>query len=191
MKRLAAALSLALFMLGCVAQLSREAKQVRAMTDLDMPSCHNIKTVWSEPWNDVFSYRTPDADFEDAFNEALNAVAAVGGNAYRISGGSGLGYMVLEAWHCDWEGDASPILARSTSEPKEIYSIDRPKCSFVTTLTEASNWGITEKRNTSSAKRDVIKQVQNAGGDSYFIVDSFWNSGAGTAFIIVEAWRCK
>jgi len=180
-----------LVLMGCVAQLTHEASQIRAMTDLDKPSCYRISSVASEPWNDLFSYRSPDADFEDAFNEALNAVASVGGNAYTVTGGSGVGYMVLEAWHCDWESVEGAVFPRSASEPNEIDATHRLSCRFITTVAEASNWGITEKRNTRNARRDALKRVQDSGGDSYFVVDSFWGSGSGTAFIIVEAWRCK
>jgi hypothetical protein len=188
-KSAALALPLALILLACATQQTFEGSRVRAMAEVDKPHCRYIEDVASEVWVDLFAYRIPDAEFDDALNEALNAVASVGGNAYTINAGSNCVHLMLQAWQCGWQGMPSVSAAKRTSNLQEISATDRQQCEFIRTVAEASNWGFTKGRNSRNARTDALAKVQELGGNSYFLVKDF--PYGGTACIILEAYRCS
>jgi len=187
-KILAAAVIFTFGLLGCATQLSYEGSQVRAMTEADEPNCKFISEVEaSGNWfaNDLY---TIDVIVDDAFNDALNTVASVGGDAYGIVSSYAAAGYVMQAWNCGWGVNQIANLPRSATLPQQISAGERQKCDFIKTIAEGSNWGFTKKRNLRNAKNDAIKLVQEVGGDSYYVVQEILGS---IVVVIVEAWRCN
>lgn len=186
----AVAFSFSFCLLSCATptQLSKEANQVRFMTKLDEPNCEFISQV--ETWGDWFKqeFGSIDGVVDDGFNVALNAVASVGGDAYRIVGTARHKGYLMEAWRCGWGNSQRPAFVSSATPPRQIFSAERQECRFIKTVTEGSNWGFTKKRNLENAKNDAIGLVQEAGGDAYYVVKETLGS---IVVVIVEAWRCN
>jgi hypothetical protein len=187
-KFLAATVIFTIGLLGCATQLSNEGSQVRAITGADKPNCKFISEVEASGHWSGNEFFTIDETVDDAFNDALNTVALVGGDAYAIISGSHATKYVMQAWECGWGVSQSTNLAKGASPPRQIFADERQKCDFIKTIAEGSNWGFTKKRNLRNAKNDAIKLVQEVGGDSYYIVQEILGS---IVVVIVEAWRCN
>jgi len=181
MKSLFFALISAVCMLGCATQLSIEANQVRAMTEVDKPNCTYISDV--EARGHDF-----DLSLDDAFYRGLNHVASVGGDSYVIRTYYP-GHYWMQAWDCGWANSYIPKLGEKAVPPTRILAQDRQECTFIKSITESSNWGITRKRNLKNATKDAINRVQQAGGDSYYLVKEIM--GPSTVVVVIEAWLCN
>lgn len=188
MKTFVLTVAITVGLLGCVTQLSNEASQVRTMTAVDKPSCKYVSDV--EAWGRTFTqeFGSIDTSVDDSFNDALNAVASVGGDAYVIIGTNKTRAYFMQAWNCGWDNNQSADLAISATPPKQISAAERQRCRFIKTIAEGSNWGISKKRNLRNAKEGAIKLVQEVGGDSYYVVEERLGS---IVIVIIEAWRCN
>ena len=133
---------------------------------------------------------TPGGAFEAGVSAAFNAVAAAGGDAYAIVRHNPEATVYeMEAWRCGWNTGKKTITYDRASQLREISDSERRQCIFIKTVLEGSNWGVTQKRNLKGAKKDVLKHVQDAGGDSYYIANEISNKYI--VALIVEAWRCN
>lgn len=189
MRLIAIALLFAMSVVGCVTHQTQEGSRVRVMTDFDIPRCDFIAKVSAGGhWYIPVPY-TPDADIDDSFNDLLNEVASVGGDAYLLRNPEGYSYNA-EAWNCEWKNSFIRELTKPEAEPQEIFSEERTKCKFLKTFTEASYWGMTHKRNRGNAIADALNEVRELGGDSYFIAHTAIRQGSGMHVLIIEAYLC-
>jgi hypothetical protein len=180
-------ISLTLF--GCTgAKLKQESLQIRAMTEVDRTGCKYISSAETFGSWILSDFATPDELLKDGFNDAMNTVAAVGGDAYVIVKGRFWSFKT-EAWRCNWRKAKTTVIYQRASQLQEISSSEREQCDFIKTTTEASAWGFTGKRNYRSAKRDALEDVQALGGDSYYIV--YVLRDPGSVGFVIEAWRCN
>jgi hypothetical protein len=182
----ASAILLALCGCGTV-QITEKGEQVRALTEMDKPVCIYLSNVVSRGGDYFSSY---DWNFEAGFNAAMNAVAAAGGNAYSIVRSNETGEIYeMEVWLCEWRKSQISALRAQLSEPQEITEEQRGQCEYVKTVVDGSNWGITKSNNYKGARKEVLKLIQEAGADSFFVVHKLENRyGVG---LIVEAWNCN
>ena len=175
-------------MAGCVTHQTLKGSRVRAMTEFDIPRCKFIVNVEAGGhWYSPFPY-IPDADIEDSFNDLMNAVASVGGDAYVLRNPEGRIYHA-EAWICNWKNGRFRELTRSGIEPKEISAEKRTECNFLETFTQASYWGMTHKRNKGKMMADAINEVKEIGGDAYFLAHTVIRDG-GMHVLVAEAYLC-
>lgn len=177
-----------LILCGCgTVQITDKGAQVRALTEVNKPVCKYLSNVVSSG-GDYFS--TYDWNFEAGFNAAMNAVAAAGGNAYSIVRSNETGEIYeMEVWLCEWRKSQTSAKPAQSSELREISEEQRDQCEYLKTVVDGSNWGITKSNNYKGARKEVLKLVQAAGADSYFVVHKLENRyGVG---LIVEAWRCN
>jgi hypothetical protein len=188
--RLIVFLSISLSLLGCnPVKVTQDATKIRAITELDRPNCHYISNVAAGAPGYAQYYNTPGGGFEAGVSAAFNAVAAAGGDAYAIvSNNPEATAYEMEAWRCGWNIGKKTITYDRASQLREISDSERKQCVFIKTVLEGSNWGVTQKRNLKGAKKDALKHVQDAGGDSYYIVKKI--SNRIIVALIVEAWRC-
>ena len=184
---------ISLSLLGCVAvKLSQESSHIRAITEAEKPNCKYISNVatWDGWFVGLLGDWTYDQAFENGFKAAMNEVASKGGDAYAIVRSDVAGQVYeIEVWRCGWRNGPSADKYQEASQLQEISSNERMQCDFIKSIAEGSNWGVTKSRNFKGAKKDVLNHVQEAGGDSYYIVRELKNKyGVG---LIVEAWRCN
>jgi hypothetical protein len=189
--KLIVSISISLSLLGCnPVKLTKDGTNVRAIIELDKPNCHYISNVAAGAPFIAYAANTYEGEFEAGVNAAFNAVAAAGGDAYAIVRSNEVGSIYeMEAWRCGWSTHKRTTAYQKASKLREISGSERGQCDFIRSIAEGSNWGVTKSRNFKGAKKDVLKHVQEAGGDSYYIVNEIRNKyGVG---LIVEAWRCN
>jgi hypothetical protein len=180
-------ISLTLF--GCTgAKLKQESLQIRAMTEVDRTGCKYISSAETFGSWILSDFATPDEMLKDGFNDAMNTVASVGGDAYSIVE-AGFWKFNTEAWRCDWSKGKTTTIFPQASQLHEISSKERKQCEFIHTVTEAGSWGFTGKRNYEGARRDALEHVQQLGGDSYYVV--YVLRDTGSIGFVIEAWRCS
>ena len=180
----------ALSLFGCTAvKMTPGGGHVRYMSELDKPSCKYISNVFPNIWVTWVSIAW-DGEFEAVFNDAINKVASAGGDAYAIVTSGETGHIYeMEAWRCGWISDKYALNNRKTSGVQEFSVNNRRQCAFIKSITETSNWGFTESHNSKGARDDAIKHVQEADGNSYFVVNELLNKYG--AALIIEAWYCN